>query len=251
MKTSEEMSKSVLEKVRAYEVHRAAVRKRVTALSVSAAALAIVIFAGAAVTGNLGMGAKSEDSVAREDNDIEYGIEIDPETDANASTEYVNESSASKSESAAEDPSGAGDVISLSYNEFNALLPAASPLKDLEDKGFSVSECSAQFRENENGGFENCPVYAFADFAKDNISGTVFCDFAFTGTLDDYTASHPLSFRNAKKIRCGETQAVFSADEGGGYVALFETGGCLYKINVGGIGSPEELQTFLTDLIHE
>ena len=109
MKTSEEMSKSVMEKVRAYEVHKAAVRKRVTAVSVTAAVLAVCIFTGAAVTGNLRLGAaKSADNAVREEYDIEYGGGVDYEADATESVERTGEYSASDSKTNGKDANGAG-----------------------------------------------------------------------------------------------------------------------------------------------
>ena len=109
MKTSEEMSKSVMEKVRAYEVHKAAVRKRVTAVSVTAAVLAVCIFTGAAVTGNLRLGAaKSADNAVREEYDIEYGGGVDYEADATESVEHAGEYSASDSKTNGKDANGAG-----------------------------------------------------------------------------------------------------------------------------------------------
>ncbi|MBR6360329.1 MAG: hypothetical protein IKS04_00905 [Clostridia bacterium] len=109
MKTSEEMSKSVMEKVRAYEVHKAAVRKRVTAVSVTAAALAVCIFTGAAVTGNLRLGAaKAADNAVREEYDIEYGGGVDYEAEAAESVERTGEYSASDSKTNSKDANGAG-----------------------------------------------------------------------------------------------------------------------------------------------
>ena len=109
MKTSEEMSKSVMEKVRAYEVHKAAVRKRVAAVSVTAAALAVCIFTGAAVTGNLRLGAaKAADNAVREEYDIEYGGGVDYEAEAAESVERTGEYSASDSKTNSKDANGAG-----------------------------------------------------------------------------------------------------------------------------------------------
>ena len=94
------MSKSVMEKVRAYEVHKAAVRKRVTAVSVTAAALAVCIFTGAAVTGNLRLGAaKSADNAVRDENYYGYAESIDSEIDGTKSAEYEKNTAETVSES--------------------------------------------------------------------------------------------------------------------------------------------------------
>lgn len=105
MKTSEEMSKSVMEKVRAYEVHKAAVRKRVTAVSVTAAALAVCIFAGVAATGNLRMG-KAADSANKQDNHYEFSEETALYGEGTISNEADSESAEGSTESSAESAIG-------------------------------------------------------------------------------------------------------------------------------------------------
>ena len=251
MKTSEEMSKSVMEKVRAYEVHKAAVRKRVTAVSVTAAALAVCIFTGAAVTGNLRLGAaKSADNAVREEYDIEYGGGVDYEADATESIEHAGEYSASDSKTNSKDANGAGSIVYLTYAEFNAVLPENSPVKDLEGRDFEISECSAQFREGtEKTRLTSDLINAFADFEKDGTQGMIYCDFAFDGSLEEYAASKPLSFPDQKKLRIDGTEVIYSPDGDGGYIALFEYGGALYRINAGA-GSPDKLQTLLTEIIN-
>ena len=61
MKTSEEMAKSVADKVRIYEEKRAVIRKRITAAGVTAAVLTVCIVIGAVSSGRLDLGAKSAD----------------------------------------------------------------------------------------------------------------------------------------------------------------------------------------------
>lgn len=61
MKTSEEMTKSVADKVRIYEKKRAMIRKRITAAGVTAAVLTVCIVIGAVSSGRLDLGAKSAD----------------------------------------------------------------------------------------------------------------------------------------------------------------------------------------------
>ena len=250
MKTSEEMSKSVMEKVRAYEVHKAAVRKRVAAVSVTAAALAICLVAGAAASGNLHLGrAKSADNAVRDENYYGYAEGIDSEIDGTKSAETFRENSDRNAVEKAEEANGAEENTYLTYKEFNEILPENSPLKDLEDRGFEITECRAQLTAQMPSDIASC-IYAFADFGKAQAQGTITCDFTFDGTLDEYMDSSPLSFPDQHKIQCGGIETVYSYDGEGGYVALLESGGVIYKINVGGVNSPEELQTVLSDLIN-
>ena len=250
MKTSEEMSKSVMEKVRAYEVHKAAVRKRVTAVSVTAAALAVCIVAGAAASGNLRLGrAKAADNAVRDENYYGYAESIDSEIDGTKSAETFRENSDRNAVEKAEEANGAEEITYITYKEFNEILPENSPLKDLEDRSFEITECRAQLTAQMPSDVASC-MNAFADFSKAQAQGTISCDFMFDGTLDEYTDSRSISFPDQHKIQCESFEIVYSSDGEGGYVALFESGGAIYKINVGGVSSPEELQTILTDLIN-
>ena len=240
------MTRSVMDKIRTAQAERAALKKRITAVSVTAAALVVCLVAGFAASGGLRMGTKSAE--ARDEKYVDYDI-VQPE--AAMQEENGIERSKNGSKSAA---SGAADVTSVSYEELSEMLPGASPLKNLTEKGFETVECAVQFAEGKEDerAYSGISVIIIA-FTKDGAAGEIICRPGFTGTAEEYAASKPLSYPETQELEAGGIKAVCSADNSydcGAYNAAFVTDGALYEIKASA-ESPEEISALIEALLTE
>lgn len=246
MKSSEEMAKSVTDKLRTAQAKQAALKKRIAAFSATAAALALIAIAGFAVSGGIGMGAKSADSVNQ--NEENFAAEIPEEYDSENS---LTKKSQSKNENAkAAEPNIAGEIIYLTYDELAEMLPNGNPIKSLAVNGFKAYECAAQFKNGRESDrmYSDC-INILLSFSKGNASGSIFCRCDFNKSVSDYTESHPLKYPAPGEIKIDGTETFISKDESG-YTAALKYENSLYEITVSGISSQDELTKLLSDFVN-
>ena len=230
------MTKSVMDKIHTAQARRAALNKRITAVSVTAAALAVCLIAGFAASGGLRMGRKAADTAG--ENIADYD-NMQPE----AAMQEENGASRGKSANKAVKSDAVG-MASVSYAELSEILPDGSPLKNLEEKGFNPAECFVQFTEGkEDDRLFSDIVMILIDFTKDGAAGEIIYRAGYTGTAEGFAASGPQSYPEPSLLEVNGIKAVCSADDSydcGAYKAAFVSDGALYEIKASA-ESPEDM----------
>ncbi len=250
MKSSEEMTRSVMDKIRTAQAERARRNKMIAGIAAVVTPLVIVTAVFGAVNLRSGSMKKAADSAqaneAFPENADYYAGEENIAEDFYDREAYKSSGKSAKSADADE----ADGAVTLTYEEICGILPDGNLLKNLEEKGFTVSDCPAKLKDGAPSRLYSDFVSLGAEFRKDEAEGTLECLCYYTGSAESYvmTRSSGSGEKNRAEFETGSTRVIYF-DWGETYNAVFENGGTLYEVNARGISSPGEFEEIVSEII--
>jgi hypothetical protein len=252
MKSSEEMTRSVMDKIRTAQAERARRNKMIAGIAAVVTPLVIVTAVFGAVNLRSGSMKKAADSAqaneAFPENADYYAGEENIAEDFYDREAYKSSGKSAKSADA--DADEADGAVTLTYEELCGILPDGNLLKNLEENGFTVSDCPAKLKDGAESRNYSDFVSLGAGFIKGKAEGTLECLCYYTGSAESYvmTRSSGSGDKNRAEFETGNTRVIYF-DWGDTYNAVFEKDGELYEINARGISSPGEFEEIVSEII--
>jgi hypothetical protein len=248
MKSSEEMTRSVMDKIRTAQAERARRNKMIAGIAAVVTPLVIVTAVFGAVNLRSGSMKKAADSaqvneVIPENADYYAGEENIAE-DFYDREAYKSSGKSAKSAGADE----ADGAVTLTYEELCTILPDGNLLKGLEEKGFTVSDCPAKLKDGAQGRNYSDFVYLSSNISKDEIGGVIICRPGYTRPVKEFISSETLRYLNPKVLDTNGTSVIYSINNTT-CNAVFFFDGTMYEFNVSGVNTNEEISTLINDFL--